>query len=127
MAKADRFKLRFRTVAGVGRTGQLERDRHILDRGHGRQQMERLKDDAERPAAQPGEIVFAKIADVLPGKPRTSAVGPLEPRNDRHQRAFSGTGRPQHGDAFARIEAQADALQYFGPDVALAQSQANIP
>ena len=126
MTEADSFELGLRPLAGIERSGQFERNRDILDCGHGGEQVERLEDDPQRSAAKAGKVILAQPIDGLPRQMNPSGVGPLKAGDDRQQRALARARRPQHGDALARIEAQANALQYFGADVALTKGQANI-
>ncbi len=127
MAESDCVQFGASASAGICRPRKLKRHRDILKRGHGREQVERLEDDSQRPPAQPGKVVLPQSADVLPGKPRPAIVGPFESCNDGHQRAFARARRPQHGDALAGVEAEADAFQNLGSDIAGSQGEADIP
>ena len=52
VAKPDRGQFARRMVVCVGAAGQFQRHRDVLQRGHGRDQMERLEDDTDPPAAK---------------------------------------------------------------------------
>jgi len=49
-----------RAIECVGHAREFERDCYIFKRGHRRDQVEGLKENADLPAAKRGEIVFAK-------------------------------------------------------------------
>ena len=47
-------------VEGIGLAGELQRQRDVLERRHGRHQMERLEDDADVGAAHERQLVLAR-------------------------------------------------------------------
>ncbi len=58
VAEPDPLERRGRRVDRVRMAGQFQRDRHVLQGGHRRQQVKRLEDDADMPPPQAGETVF---------------------------------------------------------------------
>ncbi len=63
MRQPDRTQRRPRPVRGVADPGKLQRHRDILQRGHGRDQVERLEHDADRLAPQPRQRVLVHRRD----------------------------------------------------------------
>ena len=60
-AQPDAFEFAPRALEGIGDACELERHRDILDRGHGRNEMERLKDDPDIAATETCERVFVEL------------------------------------------------------------------
>jgi hypothetical protein len=126
VAKADALEFGPRPLARILRPGEFERHRDVLDGGHRRQQLEGLQDDAQRAAAQPCQLVFVERAEILAAKRDGAAVGPFESRDHRHQAALARSRRPEHSDAAAGLEAQADRFEDVGADLPLAEGQVDV-
>ena len=60
VAEPDRLQLLRRALRSVGIAGKLERDGDVLERRHGRDQMEGLEDDADLAAAEAGQRVLVE-------------------------------------------------------------------
>ena len=88
------------------RAGELQRQRHVLERRHGRHQMERLEHDADVGAAHQRQLVLAQAGKVVAGDLDLAARRPLEPGHDHQQRRLARAGRPDDGHrlALARLE-----------------------
>ena len=127
VAQADRFQLERGPPARVVGPGQFQRHGDIFERGHGRKQVKCLEDDAERPAAQPRQRILVQAADILAGQPDPAGVGPLQPGDDRHQRAFARSRRARaRRRSRPASSLRLDAFQDFGADIALAKGQADV-
>ena len=73
----------------VAFAGKFERHGDIFQRGHGRNEMEGLEDDADIFAAEARELVLAELAQVLAGNDDRAAVGALEPGHHHEQGRFA--------------------------------------
>ena len=77
--------------------------------------------------AQPRQLVLVeRRRGPAPASATLPAVGPLEPGDDRHQRALARPRRAEHRDALAGVERQADRFEDVGADLALAEGQADV-
>ena len=100
-AQADRGKLALGACQRVGRAGEFERDCDVFQRRHGRDQMERLKDDADGAAAKTRQLIFIEPAQILAGDRNRSRVGPLQAGHHHEQRRLAGAGRTEEADRLA--------------------------
>ena len=66
---------RLRPFQRVGAAGEFERHRDVLDRGHRRDEMERLEHDADVRAAKARERVFGDRGQFLAGDLHRAFVG----------------------------------------------------
>ena len=62
----------------------------VLQRGHARQQVEALEDEADDPVAQPGPLLGAELGDLLAVEPVLARGGVVQAAQDVHQRALAG-------------------------------------
>src|SRR5271165_6820525 len=88
MVEADRGETPGGDRKSVAPPSELERERHIFERGHRRDQMKGLKHDADVRAAQPGQRILVERAEVVSVNPHSSGTRPLEPANYHHHRRF---------------------------------------
>src|SRR5437764_318319 len=75
-----------------------ERDLDVLDHRVLRQQVVRLKDEAQVTAAYFGELVVVHLRNVFVAQEVLAAGGPVEAAQEIEQRRFAGTGRTHEGD-----------------------------
>jgi len=68
-------KLVARALKRVGLAREFERQRDILERRHRGDEMEGLKHDADRVAAQPGERILVEVRQIRSREERAPAVG----------------------------------------------------
>ena len=73
VAEADRAQRRLGAVEGVGAAGEFQRDRDVLQRRHGRDQVEGLEHDADMVAAEARQRVLVHAPR---GRGRRRASGP---------------------------------------------------
>jgi hypothetical protein len=67
-----------RAVIGVSRTRQLQRHRDILQRRHGRDEVERLEHDPDIASPETGQCVLIQCAKVVAGDRDGSGIRPFE-------------------------------------------------
>ena len=85
IAEADRGQFLRGAFCGVGIAGELQRHRDVLQRRHGRDQVERLEDDADLPAAETREIVLVEGIERGAIDHHLSAVRTLQTRHHHQQ------------------------------------------
>ena len=89
VAEPDRLQLLRRALGSVGIARELERHRDVLQRGHGRDQMEGLEDDADLAAAEAGQRVLVEGIERRAADHHLSAIRTLQPRHHHQQRGFA--------------------------------------
>ena len=89
-ANPTAVKLAFGAGKCIARAGEFERHGDVLQRGHGRNQVEGLEDDADVPAAKARQLVLIERLQALSGDDNRAAVRPLEPGHDHEQRRLAG-------------------------------------
>ena len=78
-AKTDGDQLALGAAEGVVHAGQFERHGDILQRRHGRDEMEGLKDNADMFAAKARQRVLAELAQIFAGTDDRAGVGRSSP------------------------------------------------
>ena len=89
MARARRAAAPTGELEGIGATGELQRQRHVLVRRHGRNEMEALEDDADVVAPQPRPGVVER-PEILAGDLDPARGGALQAARHHHQAGFAG-------------------------------------
>ena len=79
MREADLGKRRARRVEGIVAVEELERQRHVLDRRHGRHEVEGLEHDADIGGTETGEIVLVERAKSAPSTVTRPSVARSSP------------------------------------------------
>jgi acyl-CoA thioesterase-1 len=92
---------------------ELEGQGHVLERRHGRDQMERLKDDADIGAAGKCELVLAEPGEIVSCDRDAAGGCPLEPRHDHQQRRLARARRADDRDRLSGWNGERDAAQDF--------------
>ncbi|MNF61755.1 hypothetical protein D3C84_434150 [compost metagenome] len=82
-------------------------------RGRGNQVVA-LEDEAERLAAQPGELVVVEVGDVLAGETVAAFAGAVQAAEDVHQGGFARARGADDGDELAGADGQGHAAQHLG-------------
>ncbi len=67
MAQPDALERRLRRLEGIATAGEFQRQRHVLQRRHGGNEMKALEDDADIVAAQPRPGVVIEGPEVAAG------------------------------------------------------------
>ncbi len=107
-------------------SGELERHRDILDRGHGRDEMERLEHDPHIAATEACERVFVEFCQVFACDNDGAGVGTFEPGHDHEQRRLARAGRPDEADRLAACDMQIDVLEDMHPGRAAAEREIDL-
>jgi hypothetical protein len=107
----NRFQPCGGAVESVGETCEFQRDRDILQRRHGRDQVERLEHDADMVAAEARQPVLIQPAQIMAGDIDKPAGRALQPGHDHHHGGLAGPRRSDHTDGFAAPDRQVDATQ----------------
>src|SRR5690606_5765405 len=89
--------------------GKFERDGDILERRHGRDQVEGLEDDTYMIPAEPREPVLAIGSEVLAGADDAPRARPFEPGQHHEKRRLAGTGRSHQTGGFAFRDGEVDS------------------
>src|SRR5260370_1409463 len=97
MAEADPFKRRFGQFEGIAAAGELQRQRHVLMRRHGRDEMEALENDADVVAPQTRAIIVAERPEIAAGHLDPPRCGALQAARHHHQAGFAGARGAGHG------------------------------
>ncbi len=111
VAEPDKPQFLFRPLEGVLPAGKFERDRDILECGHGGDEVEGLEHDPYMIATEAGEIVFAEAREFLARAGDAAGTRALEPRENHEKGGLAGTGRPDKTGGFTPRDRQIDALE----------------
>ena len=111
IAEPDGRQLLRRARGRVGIAGELQRHRDVFQRRHGRDQMKRLKHDADLAAAEAGQRILVEGIERGAVDHHLSAVRTLQPRHHHQQGRFAGAGRSDQADRLARCHTKADIFQ----------------
>ena len=109
-----------RALCGVD-AGQRHRQRDVFGGGEARHEVKALENEADALAAHACLFFRRQGRDVAPLQPVGAGVRTVEQAEQVEQRRFAGTGRPHHGDVFARINAQLKLAQ--GMHLAVAEME----
>ena len=110
LGKADPFEHVAGTVAGIALAAQLQRQRHVVQRGEVAQQLEVLEHEADLLAAQRGAGVLVQRGQFGVGQPQAPGAGHVQPRQQGQQRGLAAAGRADDGAAFTVRNGQIDGL-----------------
>src|SRR3989442_13576535 len=77
---------------------QMQRQRDILEAIKRREQVEKLKDEADLVAANTSEIVVREFAKILAFDSNLAGCGPVEAADQVQERRLSRTGRPDNAE-----------------------------
>ena len=111
VAEAHLFEFGSRAFVRIARAGKLERRRDVFKRGHGRDQVKGLEDDADALAAKSRQGVFVQAAELDAVDLNFAFIGPLKAGHDHEQRRFARTGSPDYADRLALADCQSDVAQ----------------
>ncbi len=125
-AETDLLEMLARDSGRVRAARKLERQRHVLERGHGRHEMERLEDDADVGSAGERQLVLAEGRKVTSGDVDLAARRPLEAGEYHQERRLAGAGGSDDGHGLAARDLEAHATQDFDRPGAARECQAHI-
>ena len=124
LAEPDRCELApSRALERVGGAGELERHRDVLERRHGRDEVEGLEHDADLAAAKARERILVEPADFLARDRDRARIGPLQPGHHHQQRRFARARRTDQADRLAAPYIERDVLEDMNPRRAAAERQ----
>src|SRR4051794_14533317 len=101
LAQAHSRKLALGSRKGVLGVGKLERQGDVLERRHGRHEMEGLEHDADAPAAKARERVLVEAAEIRAVDDDAARTGALEAGHQHQERRFPRARRPDEPDRLA--------------------------
>ena len=96
VAETDPLQRCFGQLEGIATAGEFERQRHVLVRRHGRDEVEALEHDADVVAPQPGAVVVVERPEIAAGDLDLARRGTLQPARHHHQARLAGAGRPDN-------------------------------
>ena len=119
MAEADELREGDAVFVAVGEIAALvkERDVDVLDDRELVDEVVGLEDEAERAAAEGGELVVVHGGDVLAAEKIFAGGGAVEAAEDVEESRFARTRRAHDGDVGAGFDDEADAAQGVNLDV----------
>ena len=115
VGQSDLAELLARAGDGIGRAGKLQRHGDVLQRRHGRDQVEGLEHDADVAAAKARQRILVEAPQVRPGHHDRAAVRPFEAGQDHQQRGLAGAGRADQANRLAAPYIQGDILEDMDP------------
>ena len=98
-------------VLGDRPFGESKRERDVLLDGQGRDEVERLENEADALAAQPAQRVFVEAREIHLGQMHVPDRGPVEAGGTVEEGALAGAGRPHHGRVRALCQSQRQFTQ----------------
>ena len=98
-------------IEGAGFARQLQRYRDILERGHGRNQMKCLEDDADTASAKQRKFVFGHMGDIAAIDVNGARCRPLQPSHNGHQRRLARAAGPHQSDGFTAFDLEVDTAK----------------
>lgn len=110
LGKADSFEHVAGTLAGIALAAQLQRQRHVVQRGEVAQQLEVLEHEADLLAAQRGAGVLVQSRQFLVGQPQAPGAGHIQARQQGQQRGLAAAGRADDGAALTVRNRHIDGL-----------------
>jgi hypothetical protein len=122
-AEADSDQLALCAPEGVVNARKFERHGDILQRGHGRNEMEGLKDDADILAAEARQRILVELAQVFAGNHDRAGVGLFEPGHHHQQGRFARSGRAKECDSLAAAYIEVDIAEDVDAGRAAAERQ----
>ena len=100
--QADFAEQSARRLEGVGLAGKFQRQGDVLERRHGRHEMERLEDDADVAPRTSASSSSPRPPKSWPANADGAGGGPLQPGDDHQQRGLARAARADDGDGLRR-------------------------
>ena len=111
--EADRGE-RFRSdLEGVATPGEFQRQSHVLERGHGGNEVKALEYDANGVAAEARESILVEAREVTPRNLDAARARSHEPRRGHQERGLAGAGGPDETRGLARRQVKRHAAQHI--------------
>src|SRR5438445_5897487 len=99
----------------IGRADELERHRHVLERRHGGDEVERLEYNADIAAAKPRQRILIEAPERLVRHHDRAGVGSFEAGHDHQQGRFPRAGRANHANRLAPSYIEVDVFEDMDP------------
>ena len=99
----------------------VERQQHVLVRGHGREQVVGLEHEADVAAADRGQLLGVEPVRGVASDLQLARGRRQDAAEDRQQRGLAAARRAHEQRQLARIQRHLDALQHLEPGFALAE------
>src|SRR5690606_14618987 len=100
-----------RLCLGLRNTVQRERQLDVLADRQRRDQVEELKDEAERAAAHARALGLVELREIVTGRTDSARIRRLEAADQAQQRRFSGAAASDPGELLAAPHAQRGVLE----------------
>src|SRR3546814_20237645 len=91
------------TLESIGAAGELQRDGDVLQRRHGRHQVEVLKHDSDGIAPEPGEGILVETGEAGAADMDLAFARTLQAGNDHHHRGFAAARGAYHRSEERRL------------------------
>jgi hypothetical protein len=98
-------------VERAGPAGQLQRHRHVLERGERGDQVVGLEHEADAVPAQARQRVLVEAGDLHAVQHDGAGGGPVEPGDEPEQRGLAAAGGPGDRHHLARVHVEAYAVE----------------
>jgi hypothetical protein len=92
-------------------TCKLERQHHVLDRRHLRQQLEGLEDEAEVLGTPPGASILVPGEKIILVHGQPAAARQIQARQQAEQGRLAGAGRPGDGNRLALLDRERHRIE----------------
>ena len=106
-------------IGGCGPAVELQRQQQVLGYGQGRDQVERLEEEADVAAPEPGPGGLVERVQSDSVDADRAAVGPVEPAEQVEQGRLAGAAAPEQHDQLAAGDVEADVVEHEVAAVAL--------
>jgi hypothetical protein len=108
--------------------GDGQRQQDVLLRRQGRDQVERLEDEADPVAAQQREVALLELRVIsTPPRKTLNRRWEVEPGEAVHQRGLAGAGRPHDGGEFVGVDVDRHPAERDDLGIALAVDLGQAP
>ena len=111
VSEAHRGQLRPGPVEGVGLARELAGRGHVLESGHGGDEMEGLEDDPDVAAPKPRERVLVQGGQVMSGRRDLPAGGAFKAADDHEQGGLARARGSDHAHRLPGCQVEVDAAQ----------------
>jgi hypothetical protein len=98
--------------AGAPRAVDPGGEEDVLLAGELRDEVEELKDEADRSRPQRGELAVARAVDALAGQLDRAAVGAVQPGDEVQERRLAGPGAPDDRHELARVDVEVRPVEH---------------
>ncbi|GGE42956.1 hypothetical protein GCM10007276_20240 [Agaricicola taiwanensis] len=111
LLQPDSGEFGFRKRKGAGHAGKLQRHGDVFQRGHGRDQVKGLEDNADMAAAEAGKPILIQLRKILIEQPYRSRISTFQAAKDHQERRFPGSGGADKANALAAIYMKGDPFE----------------